>query len=109
MAQQPPFARVAAREDATDLMGVLRGMIELQQQQMTLLRDGLMVAQQTAMVAMERSAASQGPNSGNISDFRRLQPATFTGIEKPLEAEQWLVDMTNLLMQLVFLLKIKWS
>ena len=56
-----------------------------------------MVAQQTATVAMERSTAPRGPKPGNISDFRRLQLATFTGTEKPLEAEQWLVDMTNLL------------
>jgi len=26
-----------------------------------------------------------------------LQPATFAGTEKSLDAEQWLVDMTNLL------------
>ena len=42
MAQRPPSALITAREDATDLMGILRGMIKLQQQQMTLLRDGLM-------------------------------------------------------------------
>ena len=78
-------------------MGVLCGMIESQQQQMTLLRDGLKAAQQITTVAMERSAAPRGPKPRNISDFRRLQPATFTGTEKPLEAEQWLVDMTNLL------------
>ena len=97
MAQRLPFARIAAREDATDLIGVLRGLVESQQQQTTLLRDGLMAAQQTATEAMERSATPRGPKPENISDFRRLQPATFTGIEKPLEAEQWLVDMTNLL------------
>ena len=32
-----------------------------------------------------------------MSDFRRLQPAIFSGTEKPLDAEQWLVDMTDLL------------
>jgi len=41
--------------------------------------------------------APREPKPGNISDFRRLQPATFAGTEKPLDAEQWLVDMTNLL------------
>jgi len=34
---------------------------------------------------------------GTISDFRRLQPAEFSGTEKPLDAEQWLIDMTDLL------------
>ena len=32
-----------------------------------------------------------------MSDFRRLQPAIFTGREKPLDAEQWLIDTTDLL------------
>jgi len=26
-----------------------------------------------------------------------LQPAEFSGTEKPLDAEQWLIDMTDLL------------
>ena len=34
---------------------------------------------------------------GNITDFLRLNPRVFTGNEDPLEAEQWLIDMTNLL------------
>jgi len=32
-----------------------------------------------------------------ISDFKRLQQATFACIRKLLDAEQWLIDMTNLL------------
>jgi len=32
-----------------------------------------------------------------VSDFRRLQPADFSGTERPLDAEQWLIDMANLL------------
>ena len=32
-----------------------------------------------------------------MSDFRRLQPADFSGTEKPLDTEQWLIDMTDLL------------
>ena len=89
MDQRPLSACIAACEDATDLMGVLCGMIELQQQlQMTLLRDGLMAAQQITTVAMERSATPWGPKPRNILDFRRLQPATFVSTEKPLEAEQ---------------------
>jgi len=35
--------------------------------------------------------------SGTVSDFRRLQPAEFSGTEKPLDAEQWLIDMTDIL------------
>ena len=46
---------------------------------------------------MERVAAPRELKLGNVSDFRRLQPATFAGTEKSLDAEQWLVDMTNLL------------
>ena len=32
-----------------------------------------------------------------MSDFRRLQLTVFSGTEKPLDAEQWLIDMTDLL------------
>jgi len=64
---------------------------------MALFRDGLVAAQQTTTMVMERSTAPCGPKPGNISDFRRLQPTTFVGTEKPLDAKQWLVDMTNLL------------
>jgi len=56
-----------------------------------------MAAHQIATTAKERSVTPQGPKPGNISDFRRLQPATFADTKKSLEAEQWLVDMTNLL------------
>ena len=31
-----------------------------------------------------------------MSDFRRLQPIVFSGTEKPLDAKQWQIDMTNL-------------
>ena len=34
---------------------------------------------------------------GSISDFRRLQPTIFSGTEKPLDVEQWLIDTTDLL------------
>ena len=44
IAQRPPSARIAAHEDATDMMGVLRDIIESQQQQTVLLQDGLMAA-----------------------------------------------------------------
>ena len=82
MAQRPPSSRIAARNEATDLMGVLRGMMESQQEQTTLLRDELLAAQQTAMAAVERSTAPREPKPGNISDFRRLQPAIFAGTKK---------------------------
>jgi len=58
-------------------------MMENQQQQTELLRQEL--------------TAPKGQRPGNISDFRRLQPAIFTGEEKPLDAEQWLTDTTDLL------------
>ena len=41
--------------------------------------------------------ALQKQRSGNVSDFRRLQPVIFTGEEKPLDVEQWLIDTTDLL------------
>ena len=32
-----------------------------------------------------------------MSDFRRLQSVVFSSTEKPLDAEQWLINMTDLL------------
>ena len=58
-------------------------MMENQQQQTELLRQEI--------------AAPKEQRPGNISDFRRLQPAIFTGEEKPLDAEQWLTDTSDLL------------
>jgi len=66
-----------------DILRVIQMMMENQQQQTELLRQEL--------------AAPKGQRPGNVSDFRRLQPAIFTGGEKPLEAEQWLTDTTDLL------------
>jgi len=112
----PPQA--AAGEDTPALIGVMRGMIELQHQQVAaqqrqmdtqearaleqqkqteILRDGLLAAQQTAAAAIERAAVPRGPRVGSVTDFMRLNPRVFTGNEAPLEAEQWLVDVTNLL------------
>jgi len=65
-------------------MRVLQGRMQSQQQQTELLRQGLLVAPR-----------EQRP--GNVSNFRRLQPAIFSGTEKPLDVEQWLVDATDLL------------
>ena len=32
---------------------------------------------------------------GNISEIRKLQPVVFSGIEKPLDAEHWLIEVAN--------------
>jgi len=34
---------------------------------------------------------------GSVSNFRRLQLAVFSGTEWSLDAEQWLIDTTDLL------------
>jgi len=66
-----------------DVLRVIQAMMENQQQQTELLRQEL--------------AAPKGQRPGNVSDFRRLQPAIFTGEERPLDAEQWLTDTSDLL------------
>ena len=66
------------------MMRVLHGMMESQHQQTELLRQALLIAPR-----------EQRP--GNVSDFRRLQPATFSGTKRPLDAEQWLIDTTDLM------------
>lgn len=47
--------------------------------------------------AVDKAAALKKPKVGNVSDFWRLNPVTFSGNEKSLDAEQWLIDMVNLL------------
>jgi len=37
------------------------------------------------------------PRPENVTDFRRMQPAVFSGTKSLLNAEQWLIDMTDLL------------
>ena len=69
--------------ESADILKVIQTMMENQQQQTELLRQEL--------------AAPKEQRPGNVSDFRRLQPAIFTGVEKPLDAEQWLTDTTDLL------------
>ena len=80
----PSTSQDGSSRDNDGMMRVLQGMMQSQQQQTELLRQGLLVAPR-----------EQRP--GNVSDFRRLQPAIFSGTEKPLDAEQWLVDTTDLL------------
>jgi len=65
-------------------MRMLQGMMNSQQQQTELLRQGLLTVPR-----------EQRP--GNVFDFRKLQPAIFLGTEKSLDAEQWLIDNTDLL------------
>jgi len=57
-----------------DILRVIHNMTENQQKQTELLRQGLV-------------AAPKEQRSGNISDFRRLQLAIFTGEERPLDVE----------------------
>jgi len=45
-------------------------------------------------VALEKMVASGSQAiQGNVPDFRRLNPAVFTGEESHLDTEQWLIDM----------------
>ena len=55
--------------DNDSMMRVLQGMMESQQMQMELMRQGLLVVPR-----------EQKP--GDVSDFSRLQSATFSGMEK---------------------------
>jgi len=59
-------------------------MMKNQQRQTEILHQGLLTAPR-----------EQRP--GSISDFKRLEPAIFSGTEKPLDAEQWLINTTDLL------------
>ena len=79
-----------AAGENVNILRVIQMMMENQQQQMENQQ------QQTELLRQE-IAAPKGQRPGNISDFRRLQPAIFTGGEKPLEAEQWLTDTSDLL------------
>jgi len=63
-------------------MRLLQSMIE--NQQMEILHQGLL---------MVRS----DPRPENVTDFRRLQLAVFSGTKSPSNVKQWLTDMTDLL------------
>jgi len=52
---------------------------------------------QTAFLCSGLFTAPQEKRLGNVSDFRRLQPAVFSGTEKPHDVRQWLIDTTDLL------------
>ena len=49
------------------------------------------------------------PRPGNVTDFRRLQPAVFSGTESALNAEQWLIDTTDLLKAARVQTRTKWK
>ena len=60
-------------------MRILQNIMKNQQKQTELLHQGLLTAPREQM-------------PDNVSYFRRLQPAVFLGVEKLLDAEQWLID-----------------
>ena len=70
----PDTSRDSSNGESDNMMRVLHGMMESQHQQIELLRQPLLTA-----------PSEQRP--GNVSDFRRLQSATFSGTKKPLDAE----------------------
>jgi len=70
---------------------------QYQRQQMENQQQQMENQQQQTELLRQKIAAPKERRPGNISDFRRLQPATFTGGEKPLDAEQWLTDTSDLL------------
>jgi len=80
----PGTSYVSSSGDSDNMMRVLHGMMESKHQQTELLRQVLLT-----------TPREQRPNS--VSDFRRLQPAIFSGTEKLLNAEQWLIDTIDLL------------
>ena len=67
----PGTSRDSSNKESDNMMRVLHGMMESQHQQTELLRQVLLTAPR-----------EQRP--GNVSDFRRLQPATFLGTKRPL-------------------------
>jgi len=80
----PDTSRDSSNGKSDNMMRVLHGMMESQHQQTEFLRQALLTAPK-----------EQRP--GNVSDFRRPQTATFSCTEKPLDAEQWLIDTIDLL------------
>jgi len=67
-----------------DLMIYIRCMLEIQQKQVEILHQGPL-------------GTSQEYNLGTVLKFRKLQSIVFDGTEKPLDAEQWLIDTTDLM------------
>jgi len=71
-------------KENADILRVIHNMMDNQQKQTELFRQGLI-------------AASKEQRPGNVSDFRRLQLIIFTGKERPLDVKQWPIDITDLL------------
>ena len=61
------------------------------------MRDELLTAHQASIAAIDRAVAPRVQSACNITDFKRFNPKEFSSNEKPLAAEQWLLDVTNLL------------
>jgi len=81
------MAQHITEDSSTDPVGFMRLLLESQHQQ-----------NEQVTVALEKIAASGSQvKQGNVSDFRKLHPAVFTGEESHLVAKQWLVDTENLL------------
>ena len=80
----PGTSQDGSIRDNDSLIREFQGMMQSQQQQTEFLHQGLLVT-------------LQEKRPGNMSDFRRLQPAIFSGTEKPLDTEQWLIDTIDLL------------
>ena len=53
--------------------------------------------EQTKIMHQRLLVAPREQKPGNMSDFRRLLLATFSGMDKLLDVEQLLVDMRDLL------------
>lgn len=58
---------------------------------------GLAAAPEIAETVELMTAPPEREWSGSIFHLRELQPTTFSGVETPLQADQWIVDMDNLL------------
>ena len=53
--------------------------------------------QRTELLQQALLTSPREQRLGSVSDIRRLQPAIFSSTKKPLDAEQWLIDTTDLL------------
>ena len=69
-------------------MKIQQQQMENQQQQTTLLRDGLIAAQQAAIATIEKATAPREQRPDNVVNFKKLNPRMFAGTGKPLKCEQ---------------------
>lgn len=105
------FTLEAPSVDVLAMMNVMKKIMQALQQQITvqqknidnyeqqnaLFRERPLATQKTISTAIAKVVVPKEPRQDSVSDFRRLLPDTFAGTRKPLDAEQWLVDMNNLL------------